>query len=349
MASYYHDSVENGIYVPVRGITNNWNLHFDDASYPLYDRLIEDLVLFCGADSNRVYLHGFSAGGDGVYAVAPRMADRFAAANQSSGHPNGSTLLNTANLPICIQAGIRDTMFSPQRSVVAAAFDRKLDAYREQFGFGYLHEVNIHVPEGHNYSDNMPEKGTSQLVLEDPQVFVDLMDDPEINVQYPAELSYAYDDETNIACLQLTAQLGMKTVEKDTNAVRFVSRFTRDAHPDQIVWDLSARAACRETSSFYWLQADYAVNTGLIHASFDRTENLFDIKLPEMPNGDFSILLHPAMVDFSRPVYVRCGDRIAEADVQIDGDEVLASMMDTLDRDLAYAARIPFSSLDFGD
>ncbi len=54
------------------------------------------------------------------------------------------------------------------------------------------------------------------------------------------------------------------------------------------------------------------------------------------------------MVDFSRPVYVTCDDMIAEADVRIDEAEVLASMSDTLDRDLAYAARIPFSSLEFG-
>lgn len=349
MVSYYRDSVKNGIYIAVRGITNNWNLHFEDASYPLYDRLIEDMTLFCGADPNRVYLLGFSAGGDGVYSIAPRMADRFAAANQSSGHPNGNTLLNTANLPICIQSGIRDTIFTPQRSVAAAAFDQQLNAYREEFGFGYTHEVYIHVPEGHNYSDNDPAEGTRQLVLEDPQQFVDLMNDPEINARYPADLSYAYDDDVNRTYLEMTAQLGMKTVEKDTNAVRFVSRFTRNAHPDDIVWDLTARASCRETSSFYWLQADSSVNTGLIRASFDRTENRFDIQFPEKPNGDFSILLHPDMVDFSRPVYVRYGDRIVEADFTIDEEEVLASMSDTLDRDLAYAARIPFSSLGFDD
>lgn len=349
MAEYYLDSVESGIYVAVRGITNNWNLHFDDASYPLYDRLIEDMTLLCNADPNRVYLLGFSAGGDGVYFIAPRMADRFAAVNQSSGHPNGNTLLNTANLPICIQSGIRDTIFSPQRSVAAAAFDRQLDAYRDAFGFGYVHEVFIHVPEGHNYSDNDPNEGTRQLVLEAPQVFVDLMGDPEINAMYPEDLSYAYDDEVNSAYLAQTEQLGMKIVEKDTNAVRFVSRFSRNAHPNELVWDLSARAAYRETTSYYWLQADSTVNTGLIHASFDRAENRFDIQLPEEPNGDFSILLHPDMVDFSRPVYVRCGDRTAEADFTIDDAEILASMSDTLDWDLAYAARIPFSSLEFGD
>ncbi len=141
----------------------------------------------------------------------------------------------------------------------------------------------------------------------------------------------------------------MNMVRKDTNAVRFVSRFSRNAHPDNLVWDLSARAACRETSSFYWLQADSTVNAGLIRASFGRAENRFNIQLQEEPNGDFSILLHPDMVDFSRPVYIRCGDRTKEADFTIDETEILASMSDTLDWDLAFAARISFASLGFGD
>ena len=38
------------------------------------DRLIENLVVFEGVDPNRVYLLGYSAGGDGVYQLAPRMA-----------------------------------------------------------------------------------------------------------------------------------------------------------------------------------------------------------------------------------------------------------------------------------
>ncbi len=87
MTEYYKYSVENGIYVAVRGMEDVWNLHFLDESYPMYDRLIEDMIMFSNADPNRGYLLGFSAGGDGVYAIAPRMADRFAAVNMSSGHP----------------------------------------------------------------------------------------------------------------------------------------------------------------------------------------------------------------------------------------------------------------------
>ena len=108
MKDYYSESVSNGIYVAVRGMEDVWNLHFLDDSYPMYDRLIEDMILLKNADPNRVYLLGFSAGGDGVYAIAPRMADRFAAVNMSSGHPNDVCLLNTSNLPFEIQVGIRD-------------------------------------------------------------------------------------------------------------------------------------------------------------------------------------------------------------------------------------------------
>ena len=349
MLDYYRESVTSGVYVAVRGITNNWNLHFEDASYPLYDRLIEDMLVFYNVDPDRVYLLGFSAGGDGVYAVSPRMADRFAAVDESSGHPNGVSLLNNANLPTCIQAGIRDTMFTPQRSVLAAGFDRILTGYAEAYGFGYTHTVYIHVPEGHNYADNDPDANTTQLVLTDPQAFVEAMDDPDVNDLFPDEVAYSLDSEINDAYLELVAELGLETVTTDTNAVRFVNQYTRDAHPARLVWDLGTRAASRETTSFYWLQADSTVNTGLIAASFDAETNTFSIDLQEKPNGDFSILLHPSMVDFSSPVYVRCGDGIAEVNVQLDEEALQASMADTLDYDLAYAAKVSFNSLGFGE
>ena len=349
MTSYYRDSVENGIYVAVRGITDEWDLHFDEASYPLYDRLIEDMIVFCDADPDRVYLLGFSAGGDGVYAVAPRMADRFAAVNMSSGHPNGVTLRNLSCLPICIQAGIRDTMFSPKRSVAAAAFDKVLDGYRETYGFGYTHKVYIHVPEGHNYNDHDPDTSSRQLVLSDPQAFVDQMKKKSVSKLFPDSVSYNIDSKTNKQYKKIVQELGLKTKKSDTNAIRFVNKYTRDAHPEALVWDLSVRAAKRETTSFYWLQADSAVDSGIICAAFDRETNTFYIELEQAPNGDFSILLNPLMVDFSRPVYVSYGDTTVEADVRLDADALAASMADTLDPDLSYAAKLSFGSLGFTD
>ena len=160
MFHYYRNSVENGIYVAVRGVSDTWDLHFREETYPLLDELITYMSVMEHADQNRVYLLGFSAGGDGVYQLAPRLADRFAAVNMSSGHPNGVSLLNTANCPICLQAGIRDYYTEDaKRSVRCAEFEKTLEDYRDKYGFGYEHQVWIHVPEGHNYIDYADSHG----------------------------------------------------------------------------------------------------------------------------------------------------------------------------------------------
>ena len=81
MQNYYLPSIHNGFYVVPRGITNTWDMHFQPESYVLYDRLIENMILFEPVNPDKVYLLGYSAGGDGVYQIAPRMADRWAAVN----------------------------------------------------------------------------------------------------------------------------------------------------------------------------------------------------------------------------------------------------------------------------
>ncbi len=172
MYDYYRSSVDHGIYIACRGMEDVWNMHSLPDAYAMYDRIIEDMVLLKNADPNRVYLLGFSAGGDGVYQVAPRMADRFAAANMSSGHPNDVSLLNVANVPFEIQVGVRD-YYSPSamRSVRGAEFQETLNDYHDTYGFGYEHRVLVHVPEGHNYNDNSADSNPNALVLTDPTTF----------------------------------------------------------------------------------------------------------------------------------------------------------------------------------
>ena len=71
-------SPKEGIYVAPRAPTDTWNLWHEKHMDDLIDRMIEDYVIDRGVDPNRVYLMGYSAGGDGVFQLAPRMADRFA-------------------------------------------------------------------------------------------------------------------------------------------------------------------------------------------------------------------------------------------------------------------------------
>lgn len=136
-----------GVYVAPRAPTNTWNLwheaHVDD----LFDRLIEDMVLCEGVDPNRVYLMGYSAGGDGVYQLAPRMADRFAAAAMMAGHPNETSPLGLRNLPFALHVGALDDGYD--RNKVAAEWQEKLAQLRDADPDGYTHLAELHPGKGH--------------------------------------------------------------------------------------------------------------------------------------------------------------------------------------------------------
>jgi len=79
--------LEEGLYLAPRAPTNTWNLWHESHIDRLFTRLIEDFIVFEDVDPDRVYVMGYSAGGDGVYQLAPRMADSFAAAAMMAGHP----------------------------------------------------------------------------------------------------------------------------------------------------------------------------------------------------------------------------------------------------------------------
>ncbi|MCK6500279.1 MAG: hypothetical protein L6Q38_12470, partial [Nitrospira sp.] len=88
-----------GIYVAPRAPTDTWNLWHEAHIDPMFQRLIDDYVALGNVNPDKVYLLGYSAGGDGVWQLAPRMADRFAAAAMMAGHPNEASLLGLRNLP----------------------------------------------------------------------------------------------------------------------------------------------------------------------------------------------------------------------------------------------------------
>jgi predicted esterase len=138
---------KEGIVVAPRAPTDTWNLwhegHIDD----LFDRLIANFVLGRGVSPDRVYLLGYSAGGDGVYQLAPRMADRFAAAAMMAGHPNDASPLGLRNLPFMIFMGGDDGAY--KRNEVARAWGEKLDALRKEDPTGYEHKVTIYEGLGH--------------------------------------------------------------------------------------------------------------------------------------------------------------------------------------------------------
>jgi ubiquinone/menaquinone biosynthesis C-methylase UbiE len=115
-----------GICVAPRAPTDTWNLWHEAHIDPMFDRLIEDYVALRGVNPCRVYILGYSAGGDGVWQLAPRMADRWAAAAMMAGHPNEASLLSLRNLPFALFVGGNDAAYG--RNKVVAARAAELDA-----------------------------------------------------------------------------------------------------------------------------------------------------------------------------------------------------------------------------
>ena len=114
-----------GIYLAPRAPTNTWNLWHEAHIDRFFTRLIEDLVVLEDVDPDRVYVMGYSAGGDGVYQLAPRMADSWAAAAMMGGHPNGVSLLSLRNVPFALQVGANDGAYN--RNKVAREYGEQLD------------------------------------------------------------------------------------------------------------------------------------------------------------------------------------------------------------------------------
>ncbi len=263
MHDYYSESLKCGVYVAPRGVRDTWDTHFNPESYPLYDKLIQYMILSHDVNPNKVYIEGFSAGGDGVYAITARMADRFAAANMSSGHPNGVSMDNLYNMPIMLQAGEFDDAFD--RHKVTAEYGVLLDDLQSRFPGHYIHRVLIHYDSGHNYEDYD-------------------------TVPIPVMASY-----------KAWLESGDRThVDEDSFPPDWMDQFTRNPLPTSVRWNLGTRAEMREVRSFYYLRA-FGDAKGTVLVSYDRDNNRIEIETDSL-EGNFSILLNEEMVDFSKPV-----------------------------------------------
>jgi len=130
------------INVAPRAPANTWNMWFVKPVDGLLDRLIADMVAQRGVDPNQVYLIGYSAGGDGVYQLSPRLADRFAAATMCAGHPNQITPEGLRNLPFFLYMGGEDSAY--HRNTVVREFNAKLDALQATDSAGYIHRCTVY-------------------------------------------------------------------------------------------------------------------------------------------------------------------------------------------------------------
>lgn len=138
---------EEGIYMAPRAPTNSWNMWHQSHVDSFFSLFIELADVFEDINTNRVYLTGYSAGGDGTYQLAPRMADQLAAAAMMAGHPNDASPLGLRNLPFALHMGAEDAAYN--RNEIAAEWGEKLDELQQNDPEGYIHNVQIHEGMGH--------------------------------------------------------------------------------------------------------------------------------------------------------------------------------------------------------
>jgi poly(3-hydroxybutyrate) depolymerase len=131
-----------GIYVAPRAPTDTWNLWHEAHIDSLFQQLVDDYVALRGVNPDKVYLLGYSAGGDGVWQLAPRMADRFAAAAMMAGHPNEASLLGLRNLPFACFVGGSDSAYN--RNKVVAERAAQLDRLEKDDPGGYVHMARVY-------------------------------------------------------------------------------------------------------------------------------------------------------------------------------------------------------------
>lgn len=132
---------EEGVYVAPRAPWDDWDMWFKPPIDPMFEELIRTLVIYNNVNPDKVYLMGYSAGGDGVWRMAPRMADHWAAASMMAGHPGDVDMRPLRNLPFMIWCGGDDAAYD--RNTIDAKRGLQMDSLQLADAGGYIHETHI--------------------------------------------------------------------------------------------------------------------------------------------------------------------------------------------------------------
>lgn len=269
MQEYYLSSIDTGIYVAPRGPNNTWDLHFDADAREFYHRILQELRIYAGADPNRIYLLGYSAGGDGVYQLAPRLGSQFAAASMSAGHHNSISPVNLQHLPMLLQVGELDEAYDRNRETVKYAM--LLDSLRKREPECYPHQLWVHAGKEHSYVADRRGPLYEAQVISDP---IRWLSDPEGAAQQKAI----------------------------TDAPTWLKQWRRNPWPEHLVWD--ARMSLRSEMWWYWIRESWGKGESPVEIRYYGGKNLFTIaSLGEK----LEIGLHERMVDPKKEIRIEIG------------------------------------------
>lgn len=132
---------QNSVYLAPRAPYDDWDMWFKPDLDAFYAALIQMCVANLDVNPDKVYLIGYSAGGDGVWRMAPRMADTWAGASMMAGHPGDVSLLNLRNTPFMVWCGALDAAYNRNRECAQRGLE--LDSLHAADPDGYLHQTHI--------------------------------------------------------------------------------------------------------------------------------------------------------------------------------------------------------------
>jgi len=138
---------EEGIYLAPRAPGNTWDLWHVAVIDTLMDQLIQASEVNLDINPNKVYILGYSAGGDGCYQLAPRLAERWAAAAMMAGHPGNAVASNLRNVPFSLWVGANDDAY--RRNELVPEWNEALNELQAADTEGYIHDAHVVADKGH--------------------------------------------------------------------------------------------------------------------------------------------------------------------------------------------------------
>jgi hypothetical protein len=155
---------KEGVYLVPRSAVNDWNMWFQPHVDALFDKIIQTAIVELNVNPNKVYVLGYSAGGDGAYRLAPRMADRWAASSMMAGHPGDVSPINLRNTPFMIWMGEKDKAYD--RNTLAPKYGEWLDRLQQEDSKGYIHETHVVEGKGHwmDHADTLAVTWMAQYI-----------------------------------------------------------------------------------------------------------------------------------------------------------------------------------------
>lgn len=232
-----------GIYVAPRAPWDDWDMWFKAPIDSLFQDLITMMIVKENINPDKVYILGYSAGGDGVWRLAPRLADHWAAASMMAGHPGDVGLRNLVNTPFMMWVGALDSAYDRNLEVQKRGVE--MDSLSQTIPNKYIHQTNIVAGKSH------------------------------------------WMDQT------------------DTAAISWMNKYTRDAHPKQIIW---TQEECLR-KAFYWVSLPSSITPKRGNTFDARIENN-TIFIDQMDYQEITIWLDDDMVDLSLPITIQYNGKI---------------------------------------